>query len=62
MIWLAVVPLAWMCIALTIGLLVGRCIRVQTGGETAPVPVTATGPTLTVTPSPSADPVLADAP
>jgi hypothetical protein len=43
MFWLAAVPFAWMIIALPVGLLVGRCIRVQPGGEPATERVRAIG-------------------
>ncbi len=35
MTWLVAVPAAWFGIALALGLLIGRCIRVEVGEESA---------------------------
>ena len=35
MAWFLVLPVAWFGVALVLGLLIGRCIRVERGEETA---------------------------
>ena len=61
MIWLVAVPAAWFGIALALGLLIGRCIRVEVGEESAAQvleaqPAAATAPT---TPGEATSPVEA---
>jgi hypothetical protein len=54
--WFVVVPAAWFGIALVLGLLVGRCLRVEGIGQPAVhVADGAAVPTATDAPSPSDD-------